>query len=289
MNPVDALILGIVQGLTEFIPVSSTAHLVFALRWLGIYHDDPLKQTATMAVIQMGTLVAAIVYFGRDIRGITTAFIRENADILKRQRSLQWDKFSSEARLGWLLIIGSIPIGAAGILFKKQIEGVFTKNLMVIASMMIVIAIALAVAERIGSQVRSINSVSLKDALIVGLAQALALIPGASRSGSTIMGGLFSGLNRESAARFSFLLMIPAVAASGILEMREALKVLSMGDLSSLVLGTIAAGISGYLAIWFLLSYLRSRTTVIFMVYRVVVGALIIFLIKSGLIAASVN
>ncbi|MFM8439988.1 MAG: undecaprenyl-diphosphatase UppP [Acidobacteriota bacterium] len=289
MNPVDALILGIVQGLTEFIPVSSTAHLVFALRWLGIYHDDPLKQTATMAVIQMGTLVAAIVYFGRDIRGITTAFIRENADILKRQRSLQWDKFSSEARLGWLLIIGSIPIGAAGILFKKQIEGVFTKNLMVIASMMIVIAIALAVAERIGSQVRSINSVSLKDALIVGLAQALALIPGASRSGSTIMGGLFSGLNRESAARFSFLLMIPAVAASGILEMREALKVLSMGDLSSLVLGTIAAGISGYLAIWFLLSYLRSRTTVIFIVYRVVVGALIIFLIKSGWMAASVN
>lgn len=289
MNPVDALILGIVQGLTEFIPVSSTAHLVFALRWLGIYHDDPLKQTATMAVIQMGTLVAAIVYFGRDIRGITTAFIRENADILKRQRSLQWDKFSSEARLGWLLIIGSIPIGAAGILFKKQIEGVFTKNLMVIASMMIVIAIALAIAERIGSQTRSINSVSLKDALIVGLAQALALIPGASRSGSTIMGGLFSGLNRESAARFSFLLMIPAVAASGILEMREALKVLSMGDLSSLVLGTIAAGISGYLAIWFLLSYLRNRTTVIFIVYRVVVGALIIFLIKSGWMAASVN
>ncbi len=289
MNPVDALILGIVQGLTEFIPVSSTAHLVFALRWLGIYHDDPLKQTATMAVIQMGTLVAAIVYFGRDIRGITTAFIRENADILKRQRSLQWDKFSSEARLGWLLIIGSIPIGAAGILFKKQIEGVFTKNLMVIASMMIVIAIALAIAERIGSQTRSINSVSLKDALIVGLAQALALIPGASRSGSTIMGGLFSGLNRESAARFSFLLMIPAVTASGILEMREALKVLSMGDLSSLVLGTIAAGISGYLAIWFLLSYLRNRTTVIFIVYRVVVGALIIFLIKSGWMAASVN
>jgi len=289
MNPVDALILGIVQGLTEFIPVSSTAHLVFALRWLGIYHDDPLKQTATMAVIQMGTLVAAIVYFGRDIRGITTAFIRENADILKRQRSLQWDKFSSEARLGWLLIIGSIPIGAAGILFKKQIEGVFTKNLMVIASMMIIIAIALAFAERIGSQVRSINSVSLKDALIVGLAQALALIPGASRSGSTIMGGLFSGLNRESAARFSFLLMIPAVTASGILEMREALKVLSMGDLSSLVLGTIAAGISGYLAIWFLLSYLRNRTTVIFIVYRVVVGALIIFLIKFGWMAASVN
>ena len=207
----------------------------------------------------------------------------------KRQRSLQWDKFSSEARLGWLLIIGSIPIGAAGILFKKQIEGVFTKNLMVIASMMIVIAIALAIAERIGSQTRSINSVSLKDALIVGFAQALALIPGASRSGSTIMGGLFSGLNRESAARLSFLLMIPAVAASGILEMREALKVLSMGDLSSLVLGTIAAGISGYLAIWFLLSYLRNRTTVIFIVYRVVVGALIIFLIKSGWMAASVN
>ena len=289
MNLVDALILGIVQGLTEFIPVSSTAHLVFALRWLGIFHDDPLKQTATMAVIQMGTLVAAIVYFGRDIRGITIAFIRENADILKRQRSLQWDQFSAEARLGWLLIIGSIPIGAAGILFKKQIEGVFTKNLMVIASMMIIIAIALAFAERIGSQVRSINSVSLKDALIVGLAQALALIPGASRSGSTIMGGLFSGLNRESAARFSFLLMIPAVAASGILEMREALKVLSMGDLSSLVLGTIAAGISGYLAIWFLLSYLRSRTTVIFIVYRVVVGALIIFLIKFGWMSASVN
>jgi len=184
------------------------------------------------------------------------------------------------------VIIGSIPVAVVGLAFKKQIEGTFTKNLWVIATMMIAVALLLTIAEFVGQQRRRMEELGVKDALAVGFAQVLALIPGSSRSGSTIMAGLFAGETRETAARFSFLLSIPAVAASGLLELKEALHRLPHESLTTLGVGTIVSGIVGYLSIWFLLRYLRTHTTGVFIGYRLLVGASILFLLFSGRIAA---
>src|SRR5262245_16303770 len=257
MTLLQAIILGIVQGLTEFIPISSTAHLVLASRAMSL-SMTPEQLTAAIAVIQLGTLVAVILYFARDIWQISFAFVRDHLALLRGGGSAA-RTLSHEAWLGWLIIIGSLPVGVVGLLFKKQIEGTFTKNLWVIATMMIVIAIMLAVAELVGKQSRSMNQLGVLDAIVVGCAQCLALIPGSSRSGSTIMAGLFAGEVRETAARFSFLLSIPAVAASGLLELKEALHKLPHGSYGSLALATVVAGIVGYGSIWFLLRYLRTH------------------------------
>ena len=171
-----------------------------------------------------------------------------------------------------------------GLLLKKIIEGTFTKNLWVIATMMIVVALLLLVAERVGSKRRGMEDLSLKDALAVGFAQVLALIPGASRSGSTIMGGLFVGERRETAARFSFLLSIPAIAASGLLELKEALHKLPQGSGAQLAVATIVACVVGYASIWFLLRFLRTHSTGVFIGYRLVVGALILALLFAGVV-----
>lgn len=296
MDILTAIILGIVQGLTEFIPISSTAHLVFASRWTNVYNGNPEQITATMAVIQLGTLAAVFVYFAGDIIGITTAFIRDHWALLTRKRGMRFSGtrgvrpiwLSEEAWLGWLIIIGSIPIGTVGLYFKDLIEGPATKNLWVIATMMIVVAVLLVFAELVGSQRKEIRDFGLIDSLAVGFAQVLALIPGASRSGSTIMGGLFAGQKREAAARFSFLLMIPAITASGLLELKEAVHILSKDDFIALGIGTVVAGIVGYLSIWFLLAFLRKRSTAIFIVYRIVVGAAILILLWQGVLKPEV-
>src|SRR5206468_2498354 len=219
MSLLQAILLGIVQGLTEFIPISSTAHLVLASRVMYL-SLTPEQLTASIAVVQLGTLLAVFIYFARDIWNITLAFIRDHLNLLKRS-NVNGPRLSHDAWLGWLVIIGSIPVGVVGLLFKKQIEGTFTKNLWVIATMMIVIALFLLVAEAVGKRQRKMEDLGIRDALAVGGAQVLALIPGSSRSGSTIMGGLFAGETRETAARFSFLLSIPAIAASGLLELKE--------------------------------------------------------------------
>ena len=177
-------------------------------------------------------------------------------------------------------------MAAVGFLFKEQIEGTFTKNLWVIATMMIVVALLLAVAEMVGKRRRGMESLGVKDALAVGGAQVLALIPGASRSGSTIMGGLFAGETRETAARFSFLLSIPAIAASGLLELKEAMEKLPEGSYVALIVATIVSGVVGYASIWFLLRFLRRHSTAVFIVYRLVVGALILGLLFGGVIKA---
>jgi len=187
-----------------------------------------------------------------------------------------------EAWLGWLIIIGSIPVAVVGLLFKKQIEGAFTKDLWVIATMMVVVAVLLAVAEFVGQKRRRMHELGIKDSLAVGFAQCLALIPGSSRSGSTIMAGLFVGEVRETAARFSFLLSIPAIAASGLLELKEALHRLPQGSLSTLAVGTVVSGIVGYASIWFLLRYLRTHTTGIFIGYRLIVGGAILIMLFGG-------
>ena len=292
MTILQAIILGIVQGLTEFIPISSTAHLVFASRAVGLYAGagTTLKAeqtTATIAVIQLGTLLAVLIYFSRDIINITRAFVHDHLALLQRKSGVQTGrKLSPDAWLGWLVIIGSLPVGIVGLLFKKQIEGTFTKNLWVIATMMIVVALLLAIAELVGKRVRGMESLGVRDALAVGSAQVLALIPGSSRSGSTIMGGLFAGETRETAARFSFLLSIPAIAASGLLELKEAFEKLPPETYVSLAVATVVSGIVGYASIWFLLRFLRKHSTGVFIVYRLLVGALIIFALLRGYLSA---
>ena len=195
---------------------------------------------------------------------------------------------SHDAWLGWLVIIGSIPVGTIGLALKKIIEGPFTKNLWVIATMMIVVGVLLMIAEIVGRRDHDMEYLRVRDALAVGFAQCLALIPGSSRSGSTIMGGLFAGLTRETAARFSFLLSIPAVAASGLLELKEAVHKLPPGSYGSLAVATIVSGVVGYASIWFLLRYLRTHSTALFIVYRVIVGGLILAALSVGYISASI-
>jgi undecaprenyl-diphosphatase len=292
MTLLQAIVLGIVQGLTEFIPVSSTAHLVFAARLVSLYAgDDKTLQaqqtTATIAVIQLGTLLAVIIYFAVDIINILRAFISDHLALLRRKNPGPM-KLSHDAWLGWLVIIGSVPVAVVGLLFKKQIEGTFTKNLWVIATMMIVVAVLLAFAELVGKRVRDMQHLGIRDALAVGSAQCLALIPGSSRSGSTIMAGLFAGETRETAARFSFLLSIPAIAASGLLELKEAIHKVPHNSYAPLVVATIVSGIVGYASIWFLLRYLRTHTTGVFIIYRMIVGGLILLALSVGYISGNI-
>jgi len=290
MTLLQAILLGIVQGLTEFIPISSTAHLVLAGRAMNLALTAE-QTTASIAVIQLGTLIAVFVYFARDIWNISRAFIHDHFVLLKEGRRDQFNRTNAHARLsheailGWLVIIGSIPVAVVGLIFKKQIEGTFTKNLWVIATMMIVVALLLTLAEIVGKKRRRMQDLGVKDALAVGFAQCLALIPGSSRSGSTIMAGLFAGETRETAARFSFLLSIPAIAASGLLEMKEALHKLPHGSLATLAVGTVVAGIVGYASIWFLLRYLRTHTTGVFIGYRLIVGGAILIMLFGGRIS----
>jgi len=293
MNIFQAIILGIVQGLTEFIPVSSTAHLVFAARVLNLYGGaestlQAEQTTATIAVIQLGTLLAVLVYFTRDIVNILRAFISDHLAWLRGRVEPGQPKLSKDAWLGWLVILGSVPVGIVGLLFKKQIEGPFTKNLWVIATMMIVVGGLLTIAEFVGKRDHDMSQLGIRDAMAVGWAQVLALIPGSSRSGSTIMGGLFAGQTRETAARFSFLLSIPAIAASGLLELNEAIEKLPSGTYGALVVATIVSGAVGYASIWFLLRFLRTHSTGVFIVYRVIVGGLILAALAFGYISAGI-
>jgi undecaprenyl-diphosphatase len=293
MTILQAIFLGLVQGLTEFIPVSSTAHLVFAARLVNLYGgaDKTLQAeqtTATIAVIQLGTLLAVLIYFARDIVNITRAFVSDHVAWLRGQNEAGRPKLSTDAWLGWLVIIGSIPVGTIGLLLKKQIEGPFTKNLWVIATMMIVVGVLMTIAELVGKRDHGMNQLRVGDALAVGSAQVLALIPGSSRSGSTIMGGLFAGLTRETAARFSFLLSIPAIAASGLLELKEASQKLPHGSYGALAVATVVSGVVGYASIWFLLRYLRTHSTGVFIVYRVIVGGLILGALALGYVSASI-
>jgi len=282
MTLFQAILLGIVQGLTEFIPISSTAHLVLASRVMSLTLTPP-QLTSSIAVIQLGTLIAVLVYFAGDIWNISVAFVRDHLALISGKKNGK--RLSHDAWLGWLVVIGSIPVAVVGLLFKKQIEGTFTKNLWVIATMMVVIAVLLAIAEVVSKKTRGMEQLGLKDALAMGFAQCLALIPGSSRSGSTIMGGLLVGETRETAARFSFLLSIPAIDASGLLEMKEAVHRLPQGSLATLAVGTIVSGIVGYASIWFLLRFLKTHTTGVFIGYRLIVGGAILIMLLTGRIS----
>jgi len=277
-----AILLGIIQGLTEFIPVSSTAHLTLAGKAMGVInYDNPEEWTAFIAVIQLGSLLAVIAYFRSDILHIITGFVKANLSYVNKRPVEQTDK--TNALLGWMVIIGTIPAAVVGLAFKKQIEGVLTKDLRVISIALIALAIVLMIAEWKGSRQRNMEHLRLSDAVIVGLAQVFALVPGCSRSGSTITGGLFAGLTRETAARFSFLLSIPAIGASGLLELPKALKAV---DHTILAVATIAALLSSYATIAFLIKFLQRNSTSVFAGYRIILGLVILVLLALGKISA---
>ena len=280
MSIIESIILGIVQGLTEFLPISSTGHLTLAGKLMGVIDpNNPKEWTSFMAVIQLGTMVAVIIYFWKDLFSILQNIVKDN---LTQRKIIKVQ--SRESKLGWFIIVGTIPVVVIGLLFKDIIEGVLTKNLYVISGSLILLALILWIAEKVGKFERTEEKLSWKDSIIVGFAQALSLIPGSSRSGTTITAGIFLGLTRETAARFSFLLSIPAVFASGMLQFYQALEFITPDSLITLTISTLISGISGYLAIEFLLRFLKKNTTFVFILYRIVIGAIIILLLNLGII-----
>ena len=280
MNFIEAIILGIIQGLTEFLPISSTGHLTVAGKLMGVISGEhPEHWTAFIAVIQLGTLLAVLLYFWNDLWKITLDFLRDN--IFKRKSFVDQ---SSSSKMGWYIIIGSIPVVIIGLGFKDFIEGAFTKNLYVIGSSLIALGVILAIAEKLGKFKKELNEVKWYDALIVGFAQSLALIPGSSRSGTTITAGMFLGFKRETAARFSFLLSVPAVLGSGLLQLYEALQYIDTSGLELMIISTVFSAVSGYLTIGFLLKFLKSNSTFVFVVYRILAGGAILLMVWNGII-----
>ncbi len=281
MNILEAIILGIIQGLTEFIPISSTAHLTIAGKLMDLIDPNhPEQWTAFMAVIQLGTLVAVLIYFSKELKTVPAAFVKENFGADRRKIREQ----SGDARLGWLIVIGSLPIFAFGLLLKKIIEGNLTKDLTIIASSLIILAIFMFIAEKMATLKKDVKHITLKDSLLIGFAQCLALIPGSSRSGTTITAGLFLGLKRDTAAKFSFLMSIPAIFASGIYQFYKNLAFIDTDNLIVLTVATLVSGISGYASIAFLIKYLKTRTTVIFIIYRIVLGLVLLALLTKGVL-----
>jgi undecaprenyl-diphosphatase len=279
MTLIEAVLLGLIQGLTEFIPISSTAHLTLAGKLLGIInHENSASWTEFIAIMQLGTLAAVIVYFFADIRSITFALLAHLRSILGGGGL---STTSPDARVGWFVVIGTFPVAIIGLLFDKAIHGWFTKSTHVIVASLIGLAVLLWIAEIVARHVRTISQMTVKDSLVIGIAQAMALIPGSSRSGTTITAGLFLGLTREAAARFSFLLSIPAVLASGIFEMRKIGEVAALGYFN-LAAATIVAGVSGYLAIAWLLKFVSRNSMMLFVWYRIGLGILLTLLLMSG-------
>ena len=280
MNLIEAIVLGVIQGLTELLPVSSTGHLTLAGKLMNLISDkNPEQWTAFIAVIQLGTMFAILIYFWKDLLNIITEFFHDNLQSRKK-----FSEQSPNSRMGWLIIIGTIPVVIIGLSLKNVIEGALTKNLYVIAGSLIVLAIILAIAEKTAKFKKDINDITVFDSVIIGIAQAFALIPGSSRSGTTITGGLFVGLKRDVAARFSFLLSIPAVFASGMLELYQSLKFLTADMTINLIVSTIVSGIFGYLAIDFLLKFLKKNTTFVFIFYRILLGLIILIMLYTNII-----
>lgn len=277
MTLLEAVVLGIVQGLTEFLPISSTAHLRVVPALLG--WDDPGAPFS--AVIQIGTVVAVLFYFRRDLWEIGTAFLRG----LKERRPFA----DPQSRMGWFIAAGTMPIVMFGLLFERQIKSEL-RSLWVIATALIVVGVVMAVADRLARTRRKKagdDRVTLGDALVVGCAQACALIPGVSRSGSTLAAGLFRGLSRAEAARFSFLLSVPAVTAAGLKELRDLIEAgLAGAGAMNLIVGTVVSFAVGYLAIAGLLAFLRTRTVMVFVVYRIVIGLGLVALVGAGILQA---
>jgi undecaprenyl-diphosphatase len=272
MSLLEAIILGLVQGLTEFLPISSTAHLRIVPELLG--WQDP--GAAYSAVIQLGTVAAVLLYFRKDLVSLTAAFIQG----LQRREPFG----TVESRLAWFVGLGTIPICVFGLAFKKYIESSL-RSLYVISASLIVLALILFIVERLASHQRTMADMRLRDGLIIGLWQSVALIPGSSRSGTTLTGALSLGLKREDAARYSFLLAIPATTLAGVFELKHLLEATGPRP-SALALwtGTLVAFVSGWASIAWLLRFLRTRSTLVFVVYRVVLGVTLLGLLQAGVL-----
>ncbi len=276
-----AIILGVVQGITEFLPISSTAHLTLVGKLLGLIDPArPQHWTAFIAIIQLGTVAAVIIYFFREILAMLASLLAD----WKHRSADEGIRWSRESRLAGLMIVGTLPVALIGLTFKSAIEGTFTKEISTIATSLIVLAVLLLLAEVLGKRNRALTQATWLDALIVGFAQACALIPGSSRSGTTITAGLFLGMEREAAARFSFLLSIPAVIASGLFELYEARHFLGSVGIFATILSTIVSGVVGYLAIGLLLRYLKTHSTTFFIIYRILLGGALWFLLIEKII-----
>jgi undecaprenyl-diphosphatase len=272
MRDLHAIVEGIVQGLTEFLPISSTAHL----RIVPAFFGWPDPGAAFTAVVQLGTMAAVLLYFRHELWRIARAWVRSLGDPAHRA--------DLDARMGWYIILGTIPIGIFGLIFKDQIE-TGARNLYLIGSMLIALGIVLWVADTVGRRTRTLEQINRTDGVVIGLAQALALIPGVSRSGATISAGLFREFDRRSAARYSFLLSVPAVVLSGLFELRHVGGGHHQASAGAVILATAVAFVVGYASIAFLLRYLVRHTMLLFVVYRLVLGTVVIVLVAAGAIS----
>jgi undecaprenyl-diphosphatase len=271
MDAFQAIVLGIVQGLTEFLPISSTGHLRIVPAFLG--WDDP--GAAFTAVTQLGTMAAVLLYFREDLLRIVRTWLAS-----LRRPELRGEL---DARMGWYIGLGTIPIAIFGFIFKDQIES-GARDLYLIGSMLIVFGVILLIADRYPSTERDLTTIKRRDGILIGIAQAFALIPGVSRSGSTLSAGRFLGFDRRSAARYSFLLSVPAVVLSGLFELRK----IGDGDGAGAVptaIATLLAFIVGYASIAFLLRWLATHTVNIFVIYRLVLGTLVLALTATNTIS----
>jgi undecaprenyl-diphosphatase len=273
MNYLDAIVLGIVEGLTEFLPVSSTGHLTIAEKVLGLEVDDPAV-TGFTAVIQMGAIAAVILYFLRDIRDIVVAWCRG----LVRP---EW-RGHRDFRMGWYVIVGTIPVGLVGLVFRHVIKNDL-RSLWVVAGAMIAWSAVMWLAERRATQERGESRLSMTDAVVVGVVQCAALVPGVSRSGATISAGLFRGLDRVTATRLSFFLSIPALLAAGIFELKDALGgSISVGET---VVGTVVSFVVAYASIAWLLRFVAHHSITRFVPYRISVGLIVIVLLAANVMS----
>jgi undecaprenyl-diphosphatase len=271
VDALQAIVLGIAQGLTEFLPISSTAHLRIVPAFVG--WDDP--GAAFTAVTQLGTMAAVLLFFRADLWRIARTWIAS----LRRPELRE----ELDARMGWYIVLGTIPIAILGFVFADQIES-GARDLYVIGTTLIVLGFLLLLAERVARRDRKIENITRRDGILIGLAQALALVPGVSRSGATITAGLFLGFDRASAARYSFLLSVPAVVISGLFQLRKIGEEGGAG-VAPTILATLLAFAVGYASIAFLLRWLAHHSTAVFVAYRVALGALVLVLAGAGVIA----
>jgi undecaprenyl-diphosphatase len=279
MTFIQAIILGIVQGLTEFLPVSSSAHVQIVSELLQVpgLSDKNSATTAFIATIQLGTEAAVLIYFAKDIAKLVTAFFKGLFN--KAARATEGYK------MAWFVIIASIPVGLAGLLLRHFIEET-VRTLWVIAFMMILFGLVLLLADRYGSKQKAIKELRFGSAIGFGLGQMLSVIPGVSRSGASISFGLFAGFNRAAAARFSFLIGIPAVLASGLIEFKDSYQNLDSSALAGTMIATVTSFVVGYAVIAGLLKYLNKGSFMPFVIWRVSVGIALLVLLSLGLIAA---
>jgi undecaprenyl-diphosphatase len=268
----SAILLGIVQGLTEFLPISSSAHVQLVEELLKL-NMDKAALTAFIATIQLGTEAAVLLFFWKDITRIISAWFRSGFSKTPSQ----------DARMGWYVIVGSLPVVLAGLAFKDLIE-VNLRSIHVIAWTLLVFGVVLGAADRFGSKIKPISELSAKHGVLFGLGQMLAVIPGVSRSGGTITVGLLLGYTREAATRYSFLLAIPAVVASGFYEFAGSVSDLSSSDLLATAIGTVVSFVSGWLVIKYFLKYMETGSFTPFVIWRVLVAGLIFLLLGLGFI-----